>query len=292
VRILLVGRTGQLGGDLLRHRGTHEIVAPSREELDVCSPAAIEAAIRPGRYDWVVNTAAFHDVPRCELEPETAFRVNCVAVRDLAAACDRAGTGLVTFSTDYVFGGDKRTPYVEDDAPAPLQVYGITRLAGELAARAAAPQRAVVVRTCGLYGESGARQKGGNFVDRRVAEGRTGVRIEMGSDQTVSPTSSADLAVAVLRLLEVPGLRPGVYHLANEGACTWYEFTRAIHEIMRFTGELVPIDRGGRTGAMRRPLYSALASVRAAALGVRLPPWRDALARYLVEKHGAAPPRA
>jgi len=288
VRIRLVGRTGQLGGDLLRHRGAHEIDAPARDELDVCSPAAIEAAIRPGRYDWVVNTAAFHDVPRCELEPETAFRVNCVAVRDLAAACRRADTRLATFSTDYVFGGEKRTPYEEGDAPAPLQIYGITRLAGELAARSTAPDHAVVIRTCGLYGASGARQKGGNFVDRRVADGRAGARLEMGSDQTVSPTSTADLAPALLQLLAHPRVEPGVYHLASGGACTWYEFTRAIYELMGFGGELVPVDRGGRSGEMRRPLYSALACPRAAGMGIRMAPWRDALARYLAERYGVA----
>jgi dTDP-4-dehydrorhamnose reductase len=287
VRILLIGRTGQLGGDLLRHGDGHQIDAPARDELDICSPAAIEASVRPGRYDWVVNTAAFHDVPRCEVEPETAFRVNCVAVRDLAAACRRAGTRLATFSTDYVFGGEKRTPYTEDDAPSPLQVYGITRLAGEHAARATAPDHAVVIRTCGLYGASGARQKGGNFVDRRVSDGRAGARLEMGNDQTVSPTSTADLAPAVLQLLGHPGLAGGVYHLANAGACTWYDFTKAIFELMGFATELVPVNREGMSGAMRRPLYSALASGKAASLGVTLPHWRDAVARYLLEKHGA-----
>jgi dTDP-4-dehydrorhamnose reductase len=287
MKILLIGRTGQLGGDLLRRGAGHAIEAPSREELDVCSRDAIESAVRPGRYDWVVNTAAFHDVPRCEVEPEAAFRVNCVAVRDLASACERAGTGFVTFSTDYVFDGEKRSPYLEEDVPSPLQIYGITRLAGEHAARAAAPGHAVVIRTCGLYGASGARQKGGNFVDRRVADGRAGARLEMGNDQTVSPTSTADLAPAVLQLLGHPALEPGVYHLANEGACTWYDFTRAIFEIMGLGTPLVPVDRGGRTGEMRRPRYSALASSRAGALGVKLPHWRDALRRYLEEKHGA-----
>jgi dTDP-4-dehydrorhamnose reductase len=287
VRILLIGRTGQLGGDLLRHGAGYEIVAPSREELDVCSPTTIEAFVRPGRYDWVVNTAAFHDVPRCEVEPEMAFRVNCIAVRDLALACRKADTRLATFSTDYVFGGHKRTPYTEEDAPSPLQVYGITRLAGEHAVLANAPDHAVVIRTCGLYGSSGARQKGGNFVDRRVADGRTGTRLEMGNDQTVSPTSTADLAPAVLRLLANPRLAPGVYHLANAGACTWYEFTRAVFEIMGFSTELVPVDRGGMSGAMRRPLFSALASPKPAALGVTMAPWRDALERYLRDKFGS-----
>jgi dTDP-4-dehydrorhamnose reductase len=290
MKILLIGRTGQLGGDLLR-RGGHDFDAPTRADLDVLYRDAIESAIRPGRYDWVVNTAAFHDVPRCELEPETAFRVNCVAVRDLAAACERAGSGLVTFSTDYVFGGEKGAPYVEDDAPAPLQLYGVTRLAGEFAARSAAPSRGVIIRTCGLYGTSGARSKGGNFVDRRVTDGRAGSRLEMAADQTVSPTSTADLADAVLRLLAHPRLLPGVYHLANEGQCTWYELTRAIFDLMGFATELVPVDRGGRTGDMRRPRCSALANTKAAALGITLPHWRDALARYLNAKYPAGPVR-
>jgi dTDP-4-dehydrorhamnose reductase len=287
MKILLIGRTGQLGGDLIRNGAGHMIDAPSRKDLDVCSRDAIEASIRPGRYDWVVNTAAFHDVPRCELEPETAFRVNCVAVRDLSDACRRADSRLVTFSTDYVFGGEKRTPYEEDDAPAPLQMYGISRLAGEHAARSSAPDHAVVIRTCGLYGAFGARQKGGNFVDRRVEDGRRGSRLEMGNDQTVSPTSTADLSRAVLQLLAQSRLEAGVYHLVNAGACTWYEFTRAIFTIMGFSADLVPADRGGMSGAMRRPLFSALATRKAAALGVEMPGWRDALERYLVEKHGA-----
>jgi dTDP-4-dehydrorhamnose reductase len=287
LRILLIGRTGQLGGDLLRNNPGYVIDAPTRDELDVCSREAIDAAVPPGRYEWVVNTAAFHDVPRCEVEPETAFRVNCVAVRDLARRCERTGTRLITFSTDYVFGGEKRTPYLEDDHPGPLQIYGITRLAGEHAALAASP-RAVVIRTCGLYGASGARSKGGNFVDRRVEDGRAGAPLEMSCDQVVSPTSSEDLSQAILRLLDRDVVLPGVYHLANSGACSWYEFTRAIFEILRISTPVEPVDRGGRTGEMRRPLYSALGNYRAAALGVTLPPWRDALERYLRFKYQAA----
>ena len=287
MNILLIGKTGQLGGDLVRNGGAHAIHAPDRAELDLGSPDSLAAAITPGRYDCVVNTAAFHDVPRCELEPERAFRINCVAVRDLAAACRRAGSLLVTFSTDYVFGGEKHTPYLEEDRPSPLQIYGISRLAGEHAALAGGGG-AIVIRTCGLYGASGARSKGGNFVDRRVAEGAAGWSGEMGNDQVVSPTSTEDLSLAVLRLLEHPQRAPGIYHLVNDGACTWYELASAVYEIMGFPGRLVPVDRGGRTGEMRRPLYSALANTRAASLGITMPPWRDALTRYLKAKHAGS----
>ena len=286
MKVLLIGATGQLGADLLRNNPGHQIEAPSRAELDLLSAAAAVGRLRP---DAVINCAAFHNVPLCESQPEDAFRVNCVAVRDLATLCREAGIRIFTFSSDYVFGGEQRTPYLEDDLPAPLQIYGISRLAGEHAALAAAPEHAVVVRTCGLYGESGARAKGGNFVDGRVADARAGKTIEMAMEQTVAPTSTEDLAQAVLKLAVHPGLRSGLYHLVNEGQCTWYELTAAIVEIMGLRTPVVPVDRGGRSGSMRRPLYSVLANTKARALGVVLPPWRDALERYLRRKHLRSP---
>lgn len=284
MRFLLIGRTGQLGGDLLRHGAAHRFDAPDRAELDVTRPDQVRAALARYRPDLVINCAAFHNVPLCESQPEDAFRVNCVAVRDLATLCREVGVRLVTFSSDYVFGGDKREPYLEGDLPGPLQIYGISRLAGEHAALSAAPE-AVVIRTCGLYGESGARAKGGNFVDGRVADARAGKTIEMAMEQTIAPTSTEDLSQAVLKLAVHPSLTGGIYHLVNEGQCTWYEFTTAIVETIGLRTPVVPVDRGGRTGSMRRPLYSVLSNTRAKALGVVLPPWRDALRRYLGRKY-------
>src|SRR3954469_9435972 len=211
------------------------MVAPGRSELDITNPAQLRAAIAAHRPQLVINCAAFHNVPLCEREPAQALLVNCVAVRDLAAACRDAGVRFITFSSDYVFGGDvkRRTPYAEQDAAAPLQIYGISRLAGEHAALATAPEHAVVVRTCGLYGASGARSKGGNFVDGRVADAKAGKTIEMAMEQTVTPTSTADLSKAVLALAEHPGAAPGIYHLVNEGQCSWYELTVAIVDILK-----------------------------------------------------------
>ena len=288
MRILLIGSTGQLGGDILRSNRGHDIVAPDRNTLDLARPAQMAEYIRALRPAMIINCAAFHNVPLCEEEPERAFRINCVAVRDLAAVCRETGAWLVTFSSDYVFGGEKRTPYLEDDRPAPLQIYGMTRLAGEHAALATAPERAVVIRTCGLYGRSGAKSKGGNFVDGRVADARAGKRIEMASEQVLAPTSTEDLSRAVLSLIAHPRLAPGIYHLVNEGECSWYDLTRAIVEILGLDIEVVPIDRGGRSGNMRRPLYSVLANTRARGLGITLRPWRDALDAYLHAKYPEA----
>lgn len=287
MKIVLIGRTGQLGSDLIRANADHEIIAPSREELDLADLSKAPALFKGWKPELVINCAAFHNVPLCEEKPDEAFRINCVAVRELARASVNVGAWFVTFSSDYVFGGEKREPYLEGDAPAPLQMYGISRLAGEHAAAMTAPENAIVIRTCGLYGASGARSKGGNFVDGRVGDARAGKRIEMACEQVVAPTSTADLSRAVLQLVSHPELAAGIYHLVNEGSCSWYEFTRAIVELSGSPVDVVPVDRGGRTGAMRRPLYSVLANTRARRLGIRLRHWSEALSDYMRAKYAA-----
>ena len=286
MRILLVGATGQLGGDIVRNNRDHEIVTPGRDQLDLMRPDQIENQMRDVAPDIVINCAAFHNVPLCEEKPDQAFLVNCVAVGRLAAVCRRAEILFVTFSSDYVFGGDQRTPYLESDPPRPLQIYGISRTAGEYAALAAAPDHALIIRTCGLYGRSGSASRGGNFVDNRVADAESKTSFEMGNEQVVCPTSTDDLSRAVLELIVHPQRSAGIYHLINEGECTWYELTCAIYEILGLNVDVRPVDRKGVTGAMRRPLYSALANERARALGITLPNWRESLGRYLHARYG------
>jgi len=287
MKILLIGKTSQLGTDIERNNSNHEISAIDIRTIDMSSRDILNSVIGGGQPDVVINTTAFDDVLLCETDPIIAFSVNCLAVRDLAMASSRVGAVFVTFSTDYVFDGEKKGLYHEDDKPMPLQVYGISRLAGEYAALSAAFDRTVIIRTCGVYGMSGTQPAGGNFVDKRIQDAEARIALEMGSDQVVSPTYSHDLSRAVLKLLEHPERTSGIYHLVNEGKCSWYEFTKAIYELMGFSIKLKPVDRGGRSGDMKRPLYSALANTKAKRLGVVLPYWRDALERYLREKYGA-----
>jgi len=206
LRILLIGKTGQLGGSILAEPHGHDIYAPGRDELDLESRQSCENSMIKYRPDVVINTAAFHNVPQCEVDPRRAFAVNCLAVKELATLCKKMDVLLITFSTDYVFDGIKKTPYQEDDKTIPLQMYGISRLAGELAILATAPQHAVIIRTCGLYGLSGASSKGGNFVDMRIADARTSNQLDMGCDQVVAPTYTKDHAKARLKLIEHPKL--------------------------------------------------------------------------------------
>lgn len=281
MKVLLIGKTGQLGGDLIRNNPGYDIMAPARDALDIGNCEQVEQIITGHCPDVVINTAAFHNVPQCEADPASAFRINCTAVRDMASICNKVSARFVTFSTDYVFSGDQRVPYREDACPRPLQMYGISRLAGEHAALAMAPGHAVVIRTCGLYGASGAQSKGGNFVDKRLQDAQSQSVLDMGCDQIVSPTSTHDLSRAVWQLLENPHLSAGIYHLINEGECSWYEFTKAIYEIAGITITVNPVDRSGMSGEMRRPLYSVLANTKARALGVVLPRWRNGLEMYL-----------
>ncbi len=283
--MLLIGKTGQLGTSILTANIYHEIFAPERADLDIENQQSIEKALDEFKPDVVINTAAFHNVPQCEEEPQKAFAVNAVALQKLALTCKKANVLFVTFSTDYVFGGDKNTPYLETDCPKPLQMYGISRLAGEHAVMAVAPENLIIIRTCGLYGLSGAASKGGNFVDKRIADAKKSAQIEMGCDQVVCPTFTDDLAIAVLKLIEQPERKSEIYHLVNQGECTWFEFTKAIYELLGLKTKVLPVDRGGLTGDMRRPLYSALANTKASSLGIELPHWRDALGRYLKLKY-------
>ena len=198
--ILLIGASGQLGKSLLKTHISSRISAPSRDELDICDRASILRCFDQYQPRVVINTAAFHNVALCETEPLRAMNINCFAVYQLAALCSARGIRLITFSTDYVFSGTQRFPYLETDPPAALQIYGISRVAGEQAAIAAAPTFAYVVRTCGLYGPEGARSKGGNFVDQRLNDATHKMQLDVSCDQTVIPTYTVDLADALVAL--------------------------------------------------------------------------------------------
>ncbi len=282
MRTLLIGGGGQLGTELIAAaNGRFKIIVPERGELDVTDSRAVGRAMDGAAVELLINCAAFHDLEACENDPGLALQVNATAVSELAHLCRHQSVRLLTFSTDYVFPGDQKTPYDENARPYPLQAYGASKRAGELAALEAWGEGTYIIRTCGLYGPQGSRSRGGNFIAKRLAEAATAEVLEVGSDLICTPTYAADLAAAVLDLMAVPGLDPGVYHLTNEGQCSWAEFTRAGFEAAGVKTRIKAIDRGGDYGPVKRPPYSVLANKRARALGITLPSWPDALERYL-----------
>lgn len=286
-KILIIGKTGQLGSMLVKDALElgHEVFAPSKEELDITDEIRFLNEMKHHLPDVVINTSAFHNVPLCETEPAKAFQLNCIAVKKLSEICSDFDCWFVTFSTDYVFDGKKGKPYIEKDTPNPLQIYGISKLAGEFAALSSNPLKSIIIRTCGLYGFQGATSKGGNFVDNRISDARTNSRIEISNDQTISPTYTGDLSKAVLRLIEHPSKEGRIYHLTNQGYCTWYELTKEIYKILHIEVELIPVDRKGQSGKMRRPLFSALKNEKAAKIGIDLPHWDKGLYKYLKKKY-------
>jgi dTDP-4-dehydrorhamnose reductase len=281
--VLLLGASGQLGRDLAEALRGPRLVPLGRGDLDVTDTGRAAALVRAHASGIVVNATAFNRVDDAERDPAPAFAVNAIAVHGLARACARAGSRLLHFSTDYVFGGGEPGPHAEDAAPAPLNAYGVSKLAGETLARLADP-RHLVIRTCGLYGTAGSSGKGGNFVETMLRLARERKPISVVTDQLVAPTYTADLADAVRRLLALdpPG---GVYHLTNTGSCSWFEFARAIFAQCGLSPDLRPTTSAAFAAPARRPTNSVLANRRAAALGLEpLRPWPDALRAYLAAK--------
>ena len=289
-RILLIGANGQLGTDLRRTLPAAALIPLTRADLDVTDPEAVERALATHAPAWAINTAAYHRVDDIETKDAAlAFAVNEVAVGHLAQACARRGARLLHLSTDYVFGGglpgNPPQPYTEEAPPAPLSVYGASKLAGERRVRDAGAQH-VVVRSSGLYGVAGSAGKGGNFVETMCRLARQNGDVQVVEDQILAPTYTADLAEAIAALVAVnpPG---GIYHLTNAGACSWFEFASRIFTLCRLSPNLRPTTSAAyrAKAPAPRPPYSVLANARAAALGLPpLRPWSEALNAYLRAK--------
>jgi dTDP-4-dehydrorhamnose reductase len=283
MRYAVLGSAGQLGRDLCP-RLAGEVVPLTRERADLTNPDLLRATLTELRPDVVVNCAAYNFVDRAEAEPEAAFAVNAWGVRRLALVCRDLDCVLAHYSTDYVFGLDagRRTPFVETDAPGPVSVYGLSKLAGEYLVRALCP-RHFIIRTCGLYGVWGSGGKGGNFVETMLRLAGQGKRLPVVADQTCTPSYAVDVATASAALLGTKCY--GLYHLTNGGATTWHDFAHTVFELAGVKADLVPITSAAYGAPARRPGYSVLAPAAYEALGLPpLRPWPEALAAYLEER--------
>jgi len=281
MKVLLIGKNGQLGSEIDKQvRKKFDIVSFGHDELDITNYDAISKSIEKHAPDVVINASAYHVVAECEANPDRAFLVNAVALKYLSDICDKNSIRLIHYSTDYVFDGTKNAPYFEDDIPTPLQVYGISKYAGEQIVLQYA-SNPIVIRTCGVYGgKSGSRAKKGNFVLTILKQTGGKKKLEVSSEQIVSPTYAADLARATFDLIGNKDAK-GIYHLVNKGYCSWAEFAKEIMLCKGIDTKIIPVDRGGMVGTLRRPLFSALKNTRAASLGIILPPWQDAIKRYI-----------
>jgi len=282
VRTLLIGADGQLAQELRQVYSDHDLIPMTHADMDITDRKQTEAVLDRHVPDLILNTAAYHRVDECEEFPAKAYEVNALAVRHLAQWARAHGAILVHFSTDYVFDGRLRRPYAEADPPAPLSAYAVSKLAGEYFIRAI-HDRHFIIRTCGLYGIAGSSGKGGNFIETMLRLAGEGKEIRVVDDQVLTPTSAKELAREVRRLVETGAY--GLYHITNDGVCSWYEFAAAIFELSGLRLRLEPTTSAAFGARATRPAYSVLDNANLRSLGLDdLRHWRDALADYLDER--------
>lgn len=276
LKILVTGANGLLGQELVRlpEHPDVEIVGFGRDKLDVTDPGLCQQVIHACNPDVVIHCAAYTKVDQAESEPDVAFRINAEGARNAALAAEQIGAKFVYISTDYVFDGKTDRPYLEHDPPNPLSVYGKTKLAGEEFVKSIS-SRHFIVRTSWVYGTYGS-----NFVKTMLKLAEERIMLRVVDDQIGSPTCTLDLAHFLLDLVKTDYY--GIYHASNTGACSWYEFAKAIFEERGLVVRVKPCTTAEFPRPAPRPAYSALDHGKIRAHGLRpLRSWREALRSFL-----------
>ena len=276
MRVLVTGAGGMLARSVIAalEKSGHDALGLKRRDADVTQAGALDHAIGRFQPDWIFHLAAWTQVDECERDPDRAFLVNALGSRQMALAAAASDAALLAISTDYVFSGEASRPYREYDPVDPRSVYGASKWAGEQAVRELQP-RHVIVRTAWLYGRGGT-----NFIDTILRKARAGESLRVVDDQRGSPTSTADLALGLIRLAERGAF--GTFHCTNSGDCTWYDL--AAHVLNRAGLEvgLERTDSGTLARPAPRPRYSVL-NLQAfeQVSGLKMTSWSDAVDRYL-----------
>ena len=286
MRLLVLGSAGQLGGDLIDAAAAAGVPAQGvgRAEVDVTDRDALRAFLAAAEFDVLVNATSYHRTDEVEENPALAMDVNAHAPAAMAEACAEKGARFLHVSTDYVFGGDKgrRTPLLETDPPAPVNVYGLSKLFGETLAGLSGAD-VTVFRVASLFGVRGASGKGGNFVETMIRFGREKGALKVVNDQIMSPTATAFIARAILAFLDREGA-PGVYHCVNSGAVSWAGFAEAIVRLAGVEARVAGCSTAEWPTTARRPAWSALDNGKLAEIIGPIPDWETALADYLAAK--------
>ncbi len=278
--ILVTGANGQLGNEFRLLSASYpafNFFFTDVDELDICDGEAVSAFVKGNSVDYILNSAAYTAVDRAEEDADTCRRINATAVQNLGRAAADAGAKVFHVSTDYVYSGVHYRPYNEDDDTAPCSVYGTTKLEGEKLLFAAC-QNSVVVRTSWLYSCFG-----NNFVKTMLRLGQEKEELNVIFDQIGSPTYAADLAAAILKMVEASeagNFQPGIYNFSNEGICSWYDFTKAIHRIAGIKSCRVhPIEGSEYPSKAIRPFYSVMNKKKIKnTFGLIIPQWEESLA--------------
>ncbi len=285
MRVVVIGANGQLGSDICQIlKNKYDIIQLIQPDIEITDKNSIKKTLDPYKGDLIINTAAYHDLKKCEENPQIAFAVNAIASRDLACWCLKNNSILLHVSTDYVFDGkrQKGNPYIETDIAEPLNTYGISKLAGEHYIESIL-NKYIIIRVSGLYGIHPCIGKPGkNFVEMFISLIDTKETQEFGGQEWLTPTSTKNIANQLIPLIE--SNQYGIFHVTNEGECSWFEFGEEI--IRQIGSSTILIHRKEESQkdplAIKRPKYSVLENKRLKDLGINIMPhWKDALKEYL-----------
>jgi dTDP-4-dehydrorhamnose reductase len=282
MKIAVIGANGQLGIDVVGAFTSNgdEVISFTHADIELSEKDSISARLTAARPNIIVNTAAMHHVDKCEQEPAKAFAVNGLGAKNLALAAKEISAKLMHVSTDYVFDGEKRTPYEETDAPRPLNAYGNSKLCGEYFVRATLPEH-FVLRTSAIYGKNPCRAKGGlNFIELMLKLARERGEVKVVDDEFVSPTPTRDIAEQMVVLSRSHAY--GLYHATAEGSCSWHTFAREIFTLTNTKVRLMVAGPKEFPIKVPRPKYSVLENraLKSHELNV-FKPWRQGLVEYL-----------
>lgn len=282
MKAAVIGSNGQLGTDICKEltRSNIDVIELNHEDIEVSDIDSVSSVLKNIKADAVINTAAMHNVEKCEADPKLSFLVNGIGPRNLAFICNDTNSLLVHISTDYVFDGKKQAPYLEDDATSPLNVYGNTKVSGEQFVQSIA-EKYFVVRTSGIYGDHPCRAKGGlNFVELMLKLAKEKPELRVVNDEILTPTSTKEISRQLARLLNHDGY--GLYHATAEGSCSWYEFAKKIFELSKLTPNLNIAGPNEFPIKVPRPKYSVLENSMLKKSGLDIfKPWDEALKEYL-----------
>jgi len=274
--ILVTGGNGQLGSEIKRIAPLYKdlnFVFTDVDTLDITDEGALDKFVESQNIKYIINCAAYTAVDKAEDESELCYKINRDAVRNIAVVAKKHSAKVIHISTDYVFDGTKKTPYVETDPVSPKSVYGKSKMEGEQALTATC-RDSIIIRTAWLYSIYG-----NNFVKTMIKLGKERDSLNVVADQTGTPTNAADLAKSIIKIIEADKFTPGIYHFSNMGITTWYEFTVEIHRIAGITTcKVNPITTAEYPTKASRPQYSVLDKTKIInTFALTIPQWEDSL---------------
>lgn len=286
-KVVLIGSSGQLGTDIVRifhDKKYFEIISLTHKDVDVTNYVSARQILKELSPDIIINTAAYHNVDEVEENAERAFLVNSISQKNLAELCSEQSWKMVFISTDYVFGQDKerKTPYKENDLTGPVNVYGVSKVAGEQLTQYLC-EKHFIIRVSGLFGVAGSSGKGTNFVETMVRLGKEQGEVNIVNDQTLSPTYTKNVVENLHELLKTDLY--GLYHMTSKGQCSWWEFAREIFRITKMKVKCNSVDSQFFKTKATRPKYSALENSKLEKIKKNLMrSWQENLLLYLKEK--------